>query len=115
MNELGVLHIVFTIIAYSLYFLVLLKYFSKSYPFRLLQSCNVLYILGFVLGMLWANLEWGYMLSLDSKIVISMLVPIPFLVEAFLKKKDWRLPALGCLLIVLDYVIPFLLSTVHVH
>lgn len=115
MNELGILHILLTVTAYCIYIFTFLKYTSKSYPIKLLHVANVLYITGFVLGMIWANIEWGYMLSFDSKIILSMLVPVPFVIESISKRKDWKLLALGCFLIILNYLFPLLVGTVHLH
>lgn len=115
MTPLGLTHILMTLAAYLMYFFIAIKFLSKSYPYRLLTISNVLYVSGFVLGMVWAQVDWGYPVSLDSKILISALVPIPFIIENIRRKKDWRLPAIGCALIILNYVFPLLFGTVHTH
>ncbi len=115
MDALGITHIGLTIVAYIMYLFVFLKFLSKTYPYRLLNLANALYITGFALGMVWAVQDWGFALSFDPKIVISALVPIPFVVEGLMKRKDLLLVGLGCALIMLNYFLPLLLGTVHTH
>ncbi len=115
MDALGITHIGLTVGAYILYFYLLLKFLSKQCPYKLLHIANAVYLAGFALGMIWASSAWGSALPLDSKIVLSMLVPIPFVAESLLKTKSWKLPALGCALILMNYVLPLLIGTVHTH
>lgn len=115
MNPIGVVHIILLFAAYALYFFLLLKAVSGSFPRWILRVSNIVYITGFVLGMVWAAQDWGNPLPLDTKIIISMLVPIPFVVQDVLGKRGWKLPALGCLLILLNYAIPYAIGTLHSH
>jgi ABC-type transport system involved in cytochrome c biogenesis permease subunit len=98
-----------------MYFFIFLKFLSKKYNYKLLAAANILYIFGYALGMVWAVWAWGSALPIDSKIIISALVPIPFVAENIFKTKNWRLPALGCALILLNYIIPYFIGTVHTH
>jgi len=115
MNELGIAHILITIAAYALYMFFFIKALTKSYPYKILHLGNVLYVGGFVLGMIWANLEWGYALSFDLKIVMSVFVPIPFILESIFKRGYILALGIGILLMVLNYVLPLLVGTVHTH
>lgn len=115
MDALGVTHIGLTVGAYIMYFYLLLKFLSKQYLYGLLHIANGVYLMGFALGMLWASSAWGSALPLDTKIILSILVPVPFIAESFLKTKNWKLPALGCALILMNYALPLLIGTVHTH
>jgi ABC-type transport system involved in cytochrome c biogenesis permease subunit len=113
MNLLGISHILLLLTAYTIYLLTTLRSFSEKTPYRLLFAANVFYAAGFVLGMLWSNEAWGNYLSFDPKIIISILVPLPYILENILRTKKWHLPAVGALLIALNYILPQILSSVH--
>ncbi len=115
MNELGLTHILLTLAAYALYMFFFIKALSKNYPYRVLHLGNALYVSGFVLGMIWANVEWGYVLPLDMKIVISLFVPVPFILESIFKRRDLLALSIGFLLVILNYTLPLLVGTIHTH
>jgi ABC-type transport system involved in cytochrome c biogenesis permease subunit len=115
MNALGIMHILLLLGSYVLYLLTTLRSFSGKVSYRTLCAANIVYAAGFVLGMLWSNDEWGFYLSTDPKIILSLLVPVPYLIENVFKTKKWILPAAGGVLIVLNYVLPELVSTLHTN
>jgi ABC-type transport system involved in cytochrome c biogenesis permease subunit len=115
MEPISIIHITALLAAYILYFFIFLKFLSKKYPYKLLAAANIIYVAGFILGMVWAASAWGSAMPMDLKIILSMLVPIPFILESVLKTKDWRVLAAGCVLILLNYVLPVALGTIHSH
>jgi ABC-type transport system involved in cytochrome c biogenesis permease subunit len=115
MNLLGISHILLLLTAYVLYLLTTLHSFSGKVSYRTLAAANVLYVLGFVLGMLWSNEAWGNYLILDPKMILSVLVPVPYILENVLRTKRWHLPAVGAILMIMNYILPQIASTVHSH
>jgi ABC-type transport system involved in cytochrome c biogenesis permease subunit len=115
MNALGISHIALLLAAYVFYLLTTLRAFSGKVSYAQLTAANVSYVLGFVLGMLWSNQAWGFYLSADPKIVLSALVPVPYILESVLRTGRWHLTALGAVLIIMNYILPYVASTVHVH
>jgi hypothetical protein len=115
MIALGIIHIVMLLLAYVIYLLTLLKSFSGRTDYRLLAAANALYSAGFALGMIWAKIEWGYYLSLDIKMVLSIALFFPFLAENIIKTKRWHLPLAGTLIMAANYMVPMLIGSVHTH
>jgi ABC-type transport system involved in cytochrome c biogenesis permease subunit len=115
MNLLGIAHILLLLTAYVLYLLTTLRSFSGKTHYKLLLAANVFYAAGFVLGMLWSNEAWGNYLILDPKMILSILVPAPYILENVLRTRRWHLPTLGAMLMIINYILPQLLSTVHSH
>jgi hypothetical protein len=75
----------------------------------------VLYFTGFGLGMVWAKIDWGYYLSLDIKMILSILLFFPFLIENIFRTKKWYLPLAGTLIMAANYIVPMLMESVHTH
>lgn len=115
MNIVGLLHVSFLLIAYAGYLFVTLKSLSKTIPYKVLTAANVLYFSGFLFGMLWAKTEWGFFLSSDIKIIVSMLLPLPYVAENILKTRDYKLTLVGALLMVVNYILPTLMNSIHSH
>ncbi len=112
---LGVIHIILLILAYVLYFFITLRSFSGKNNFLMLFIANLLYLIGFILGMFWAKIDWGFYLSFDIKMILSILVFIPFLLENIFNTKKFWLPLIGIATIILNYVLPLLLNSIHSH
>jgi ABC-type transport system involved in cytochrome c biogenesis permease subunit len=115
MIALGIIHISMLLIAYILYFFITINSFSNKINYRLLFFANMLYLVGFILGMFWAKIDWGFYFSLDIKYILTILVFFPFLIENIIKKNKPFLPVLGTTLIILNYILPVVLSSVHNH
>ena len=115
MIALGIIHISMLLISYLLYFFITIKSFSNKIPYKLLFFANLLYVVGFVLGVFWAKIDWGFYFSLDIKYIMTALVFFPFLIENIIKKNKPFLPVLGAILILLNYILPVVLSSVHNH
>jgi len=115
MIALGIIHISILLISYILYFFITIKSFSNKINYKLLWFTNIIYIVGFILGMFWAKIDWGFYFSLDIKYILTLLVFVPFLIEGIIKKNKPFLPVLGTILIVLNYILPVVLSSVHNH
>jgi len=115
MIAIGIIHIVMLLLAYILYLLTTFKSFSGRTDYRLLTAANALYFVGFLLGMIWARIEWGYYLSLDIKMVLSIALFFPFLIENIIKTKKWHLPLAGTIIMAANYIVPMLLNSVHTH
>ncbi|MCX6649713.1 MAG: hypothetical protein NTV61_10065 [Candidatus Bathyarchaeota archaeon] len=115
MNEVGYLHIVLSLAAYVAYFYVTVKSLSRETPYRVLLVSNVLYLVGLGFGLVWAKEVWGFYLNWDVKSVVSLLIPVPFVAESVLKRRSWLLPAVGSAFIVLNYLLPMIIESIHVH
>lgn len=115
MNEIGYLHIVLSLAAYVAYLYVTVKSFSRETPYRVLLAANILYLVGLGFGLVWAKEAWGFYLNWDVKSVVSVLIPVPFILENVLKRRTWLLPATGSALIALNYLLPMLIESIHVH
>lgn len=111
---IGILHITLSLIAYLGYLFVTFKEFSKG-SYLILRISNILYFIGFIIGMMWAKIEWGIYLNLDIKTILSMLLFVPFLAEDLFKTKKRIFLVIGTLLIILNYIIPTLIYTYHSH
>ena len=115
MIAIGIIHIVMLLLAYVLYLLIAFKSFSGRTDYRLLTAANAIYFAGFALGMVWAKIDWGYYLSLDIKVVLSIALFIPFLIENIIKTRKWHLPLAGTLIMAANYILPMLMDSVHTH
>ncbi|KXB04454.1 hypothetical protein AKJ50_02365 [candidate division MSBL1 archaeon SCGC-AAA382A13] len=115
MNLIGILHIVLTLIGYVIYVYITMKSVSNEVSYRLLTAANILYAVGFGFGLIWAKIEWGFYLNLDIKNILSILLFIPFVVENIIQTRKPYLLSLGTILILLNYVLPKLLNTIHIH
>ncbi len=115
MIAIGIIHIVLSLLAYIIYLLITFKSFSGRADYRLLAAANAMYFAGFVLGMIWAKIEWGYYLSLDIKMILSIALFLPFLIENIIRTKKWHLPLAGSLLMAANYIVPMLMNSVHTH
>jgi ABC-type transport system involved in cytochrome c biogenesis permease subunit len=114
MMLVGIIHIALLISTYPAYLYITLKSLTGNTSRRFLTLTNIVYIIGFICGMLWANTEWGFYLSTDPKIMLSMLVPLPFIAANLSKKTTPILPCAGSTLIVLNYALPILIGSIHV-
>jgi len=112
---IGMLHIASLLIAYVLYLFVAVKSFSNKTPYKVLLFTNLLYIVGFILGMLWADIAWGFYLNPDIKSILSILLFIPFAAESIMRTNKPLLPVAGAALIVLNYILPTILYSIHTH
>lgn len=115
MIAIGIIHLVLFLLAYIIYLLITLKSFSGRTDYRLLTAANALYFAGFGLGMVWAKIEWGYYLSLDIKMILSIALFFPFLIEDIIKTRKWQLPLAGTLIMAANYIVPMLMGSVHTH
>lgn len=115
MIAIGIIHIVLLLLSYIIYAFITFKSFSGRTNYRLLTAANLMYLVGFVLGMFWAKIDWGYYLSADIKVLLSILLFIPFAVENIIKTKKWYLPLAGTIIMAANYVLPMILSSVHTH
>ena len=112
---LGMLHIVLLLLAYTFYLFVTVKSFSGNIPDKVLATANTCYVIGFTLGLMWAEIAWGTYLNTDVKTILSVLLPLPFLAEQMFKTKRYYLPLAGTILLILNYTLPQLMNTIHVH
>jgi ABC-type transport system involved in cytochrome c biogenesis permease subunit len=112
---LGIIHISLLVLACFLYLFLTLKSFSGEISYRLLTFTNTIYLIGLVLGMFWAKIAWGYYLNLDIKIILSILLFIPFLIENIIKTKKPYLLITGSILIILNYLLPLVIESYHRH
>jgi ABC-type transport system involved in cytochrome c biogenesis permease subunit len=115
MIVIGIIHISLLLSAYLGYLFITLKSFSGEVNYRFLLGLNIVYATGFILGMIWSKIEWGMYLSPDIKIILSIAVFLPFVAENILRTKRWYLPALGSILILMNYVIPAVMNSIHTH
>jgi ABC-type transport system involved in cytochrome c biogenesis permease subunit len=115
LNEIGVLHIVLSLAAYVAYFYVTVKSLSHETPYRVLLAANILYVVGLGFGLIWAKEAWGFYLNWDVKSIVSVLIPVPFIAENALRRRSWVLPVAGSALIIMNYLLPMLIASVHVH
>ncbi|MGY4884463.1 MAG: hypothetical protein ACP5NZ_02690 [Nanobdellota archaeon] len=115
MIALGIIHISMLLISYIIYLFITIKSFSEKINYKFLWFANILYAVGFGLGMLWAKIDWGFYFSFDIKYILTILVFFPFFIEGIMKRNKPLLPVLGAILIILNYVLPVILSSVHNH
>jgi len=114
-NEIGYIHIVFSLAAYVAYLYVTVKSLSHETPYRVLLVSNILYLVGLGFGLVWAKEAWGFYLNWDVKSVVSILIPVPFILEGIMKRRSWLLPTAGSALIILNYLLPIIIESIHVH
>ncbi|MBS1266285.1 MAG: hypothetical protein MAG795_00252 [Candidatus Woesearchaeota archaeon] len=110
----GIIHIVLSLIAYIGYIFVTIKSFTKK-NYLILSISNILYFIGFLSGMIWAKLEWGFYLNMDIKTILSIALFIPFFIENISKTKKNYWLLLGTLILVLNYILPLIIGTLHSH
>jgi len=114
MMLVGILHIALLVSTYPSYLYITLKSLTGNTPRRLLTLTNIIYVIGFICGMMWANAEWGFYISADLKIILSMFVSLPFIAANLSKKNTSILPFIGSTLIVLNYALPIIVGSIHV-
>lgn len=112
---IGWIHIISLLIAYIIYLFITIKSFSNKIPYSTLFFTNILYISGFIVGLIWAKIDWGFYFNLDIKNILSVLLFIPFCVENILKTNKPYLPIAGTTLIILNYILPVILYSIHTH
>jgi len=110
---LGYFHIIILIACYILYLFITIKAFSSKTPYLILTITNVAYAIGFIIGIIWSKIAWGFYLNADIKTVLSVLLFLPFLLDNILKTRKYYLPLAGTIIIILNYVIPQIIGTVH--
>lgn len=115
MIALGVFHIILSLIAYIAYFYVTMKTFEGETPQRILLLTNLLYLIGLGTGLIWAKIEWGFYINWDIKNIISVLLPIPFIAAERTRENTKTFTALGSSLILLNYILPMIIDTIHIH
>lgn len=115
MNLIGILHIILTLVGYVIYIYITMRSISDGVSYKLLTVTNFLYAIGFGFGLIWAKIEWGFYLNLDIKNALSILLFVPFITENIIQTKKPYFLSLGTILIVLNYILPKLLETVHIH
>lgn len=115
MIALGVIHIVLSLLAYIAYFYVTMKTMEEDKPNRILLFTNILYLIGLGTGLIWAKIEWGFYINWDIKNIISVLLPIPFIVAERTQKNLKLLTIMGSSLILLNYILPMIIDTIHIH
>ncbi len=114
MMLVGIIHIALLVSSYPAYLYITLKALSGNTPRRLLILTNIIYVAGFLCGMLWAKTEWGFYLSPDIKTILSLLLPVPFIAASITRKNSPMLPCAGSTLIVLNYSLPLIVGSIHV-
>jgi hypothetical protein len=110
---LGYFHIIILLACYVAFLFITIRSFSGKTPFRFLMITNIAYLIGFVIGIIWSKIAWGFYLNADIKTVLSIIILVPFILENILKTKKFYLPLAGTIIIVLNYVLPQLIGTVH--
>jgi ABC-type transport system involved in cytochrome c biogenesis permease subunit len=113
MSLIGIFHIVLLLIAYIGYIFITLKSFSSRIPYKLLTISNVIYFIGLILGILWAKIEWGFYLNIDIKTILSIILFILFLLENIIKINKYYLPLIGTVVLILNYILPLFIYTIH--
>jgi ABC-type transport system involved in cytochrome c biogenesis permease subunit len=115
MIAIGIIHIVMLLTAYLIYAFITFKSFSGKIDYRVLAVANALYFVGFILGMIWAKIEWGYFISLDIKMILSIVLFFPFFIENIAKTRKFYLPLAGMVIMAANYIVPMLMNSVHTH
>jgi ABC-type transport system involved in cytochrome c biogenesis permease subunit len=115
MIAIGVVHIVMLLTAYLLYAFSAFKSFSGRLNYTVLAAANALYAVGMALGMVWAKIEWGYYLSWDIKMILSIALFLPFFIENIARTRKFWLPLLGMVIMAANYIVPMLMNSVHTH
>jgi hypothetical protein len=115
MIAIGIIHIVMLLTAYLIYAFITFRSFSARTNYTILAIANALYLVGFALGMIWAKIEWGYFISLDIKMILSIALFFPFFIENIAKTKKWYLPLAGMVIMAANYIVPMLMDSVHTH
>ena len=111
---IGILHIILSLIAYVGYLYITVKSFSKT-NYIVLTITNITYFVGFILGIFWAKIEWGFYLNTDIKTILSISLFLPYFIENVIKTKRYYLPIAGMILLILNYILPALIYTIHIH
>lgn len=115
MIALGVLHIVLSLIAYIVYLYVTMKTLEGESPYRILLFTNSLYLIGLGTGLIWAKIEWGFYINWDIKNIISVLLPVPFILAERTRNNTKTFTVLGSSLILANYILPMIIDTIHIH
>ncbi len=111
----GYAHIILSIIGIIMYlFLTLLSFAGRIY-YKPLTIANIIYAASFIFGMIWAKQDWNNYLLFDSKIILSFIIIVPFVIENKKRTGKWYWMALGTAFILLNYILPLITGTIHTH